>query len=56
MLLLSGEVSTGVPGCPTGARAPIVGWDGTAASVRVLLAVAGGDENGACCAWLEHAV
>ena len=39
MLVLSVEISTGVPGCPAGACAPIVGWDGTVASVRALLAV-----------------
>ena len=38
MLFLSGEISTGVPGCPTGV---VVGWEGTAAVVRSLPAVEG---------------
>jgi hypothetical protein len=38
LLALSGEVSSGVPGCPSGARVPIVGWDGTVAFERAPLA------------------
>ena len=34
-----GEISTGVPGCPSGVRAPLVGWCGTVASARASLAV-----------------
>lgn len=36
MLFLSGEISMGVPGCPA---IVVVGWEGTAAVVRSLLAV-----------------
>jgi hypothetical protein len=39
LLVLSGEVSTGVPGCPTTPVGVFVGWCGTAASVRALLVV-----------------
>ena len=39
MLVLPGEISTGVPGCPSGVRAPLVGWRGTVVAERLLLAV-----------------
>jgi hypothetical protein len=38
LLVLSGEVSTGVPGCPI-TLGVLVGWDGTAAFERASLAV-----------------
>jgi hypothetical protein len=36
LLFLSGEISMGVPGCPTRV---LVGWEGTAAVARSLLAM-----------------
>ena len=39
MLALPGEISTGVPGCPSAPCGVLVGWYGTVASVRALLAV-----------------
>jgi hypothetical protein len=39
LLALPGEISTGVPGCPSAPLRALVGWHGTAASVRALLAV-----------------
>jgi hypothetical protein len=38
LLVLSGEISTGVPGCPV-TLGVLAGWCGTAASERALLAV-----------------
>ena len=38
MLVLPGEISTGVSGCPS-THGVFVGWDGTAVLVRVPLAV-----------------
>jgi hypothetical protein len=38
-LVLSVEVSMGVPGCPSGARAPLVGWCGTTVVERPRFAV-----------------
>ena len=39
MLALPGEISTGVPGCPSTPAGVLVGWYRTAAFVRALLAV-----------------
>ena len=39
MLVLLAEISAGVPGCPSGVRAPLVGWYGTAGVERPWLAV-----------------
>jgi hypothetical protein len=39
LLALPGEISTGVPGCPSAPLGALVGWCGTVASVRALLAV-----------------
>jgi hypothetical protein len=38
-LVLFGEVSTGVPGCPSASFGAFVGWCGTAALARASLAV-----------------
>ena len=38
-LVLSGEISTGVPGCPSTAAGVFVGWRGTVGIVRPRLAV-----------------
>jgi hypothetical protein len=38
LLALPGEISAGVSGCPSGAYAPFVGWDGTVRVVRPWLA------------------
>ena len=39
MLALPGEISTGVPGCPSAPCGALVGWCGTASAVRCWLAV-----------------